>query len=176
MSPCGRRPFAGKHDDPGWVCIDETAGTVVALVGLSGWPWVVALVVERLADIFKVLPESPPQNGFPGQWGSQPMTSWRACMASPPDGIVGSTVTDGAPVDIRRRLTGVLFTGVSIGRTGYIAAVTVTTLVAEDMLGSATLAGLPGAVSVLVPRQAMFARLTIWRSVWSWALRLRHLM
>ena len=51
-------------------------------------------------------------------------------------GIVGSTVTDGAPVDIRRRLTGVLFTGVSIGRTGYIAAVTVTTLVAEDMLGS----------------------------------------
>src|SRR3990172_12493175 len=64
-------------------------------------------------------------------------------------GTVGSTVIDGAPVDIRRRLTGVLFTGVSIGRTGYIATVTVTTLVAEDLLGSATFAGLPGAVAVL---------------------------
>jgi MFS family permease len=56
---------------------------------------------------------------------------------------------EGAPAGIRRRLSWVLFTGVSIGRTGYIAAVTVTTLVAEDMLGSATLAGLPGAVAVL---------------------------
>lgn len=49
----------------------------------------------------------------------------------------------------RRRLTAVLFGGVSIGRTGYIAAVTVTTLVAKEMLGSATLAGVPGAVAVL---------------------------
>jgi phosphatidylglycerophosphatase A len=47
-------PFAGG--DPGWVCIDETAGTVVALIGLGGWPWVLALVVARAADIFKVLP------------------------------------------------------------------------------------------------------------------------
>lgn len=58
-------------------------------------------------------------------------------------------MTGGAPPAIRRRLSWVLFTGVSIGRTGYIAAVTVTTLVAEDMLGSATFAGLPGAVAVL---------------------------
>jgi len=50
---------------------------------------------------------------------------------------------------VRRRLTGVLFGSVAIGRTGYIAAITMTTLVAEDMLGSATLAGLPGAISVL---------------------------
>jgi MFS family permease len=50
---------------------------------------------------------------------------------------------------VRRRLTGVLFAGVGIGRTGYIAAVTVTALVAKDLLGSATLAGLPGAVAVL---------------------------
>jgi phosphatidylglycerophosphatase A len=47
-------PFA--DGDPGWVCIDETAGTMIALVGLAGVPWVVALVVARLADIFKVLP------------------------------------------------------------------------------------------------------------------------
>ena len=52
-------------------------------------------------------------------------------------------------MQIRRRLTGVLFGGVAISRTGYIAAITMTTLVAEDMLGSATLAGLPGAISVL---------------------------
>ena len=42
-----------------------------------------------------------------------------------------------------------LFGGVAISRTGYIAAITMTTLVAEDMLGSATLAGLPGSISVL---------------------------
>ena len=58
-------------------------------------------------------------------------------------------MSNGAPAGIRRRLTWVLFSGVSIGRTGYIAAVTVTTLVAEDMLGSATFAGLPGAIAVL---------------------------
>lgn len=58
-------------------------------------------------------------------------------------------VTVAIPERTRRRLTAVLFTGVSIGRTGYIAAVTVTTLVAKEMLGSATLAGVPGAVAVL---------------------------
>jgi MFS family permease len=55
----------------------------------------------------------------------------------------------GAPPEIRRRLTGVLFGGVAISRTGYIAAVTMTSLVAKDMLGSATFAGVPGALSVL---------------------------
>lgn len=58
-------------------------------------------------------------------------------------------MTSGAPPPIRRRLTGVLFAGVAVSRTGYIAAITVTTLVAKDMLGSATLAGLPGAMAVL---------------------------
>ena len=61
----------------------------------------------------------------------------------------GPEIDGGAPPQLRRRLTGVLFSGVAISRTGYITAITVTTLVAEDMLGSATLAGLPGAVSVL---------------------------
>ena len=56
-------------------------------------------------------------------------------------------VTVAIPEKTRRRLTAVLFGGVSIGRTGYIAAVTVTTLVAKEMLGSATLAGVPGAVA-----------------------------
>lgn len=55
----------------------------------------------------------------------------------------------GAPPAVRTRLTAILFGGVAISRTGYIAAVTMTTLVAKDMLGTATWAGLPGAVSVL---------------------------
>lgn len=49
-------PFADAEGDPGWVCIDEVAGTLVAAVGLAGWPWLVAVAVARLADIFKVLP------------------------------------------------------------------------------------------------------------------------
>ncbi len=75
-------------------------------------------------------------------------------MTPPPIGQLSRTPSQlgdggGAPIQIRRRLTGVLFGGVAISRTGYIAAITMTTLVAEDMLGSATLAGLPGAISVL---------------------------
>ncbi len=49
------RPFAADGD-PGWICMDETAGTLIAMIGLGGIPWVVAVVVARLADIFKVLP------------------------------------------------------------------------------------------------------------------------
>lgn len=44
-------PFA--EGDPGWVAIDEVAGTLVAVIGLSGPAWVVALVIGRLADITK---------------------------------------------------------------------------------------------------------------------------
>jgi phosphatidylglycerophosphatase A len=49
-------PFAVDGQDPGWVAIDEVAGTLVAMIGLGGWPWVVAVVVARLLDIFKVAP------------------------------------------------------------------------------------------------------------------------
>jgi phosphatidylglycerophosphatase A len=50
-------PFSADHGDPGWVCIDETAGSLVALVGLTTWwPFGVAALVARLTDIFKVLP------------------------------------------------------------------------------------------------------------------------
>jgi len=49
------KPFA-PDGDPGWICMDETAGTLVAIVGLGGIPWVAAVVVARAADIFKVLP------------------------------------------------------------------------------------------------------------------------
>jgi phosphatidylglycerophosphatase A len=62
-------PFATDHADPNWVVIDEIAGTLVALIGLTGWPWLVALVVARLGDIFKVLPGVAPAERLPGAVG-----------------------------------------------------------------------------------------------------------
>lgn len=62
-------PFAGDHADPGWVVIDEVAGTLVAAIGLTGWPWLVAVVVARLADIFKVLPGVGQAESLPGAIG-----------------------------------------------------------------------------------------------------------
>jgi phosphatidylglycerophosphatase A len=62
-------PFAVGGADPRWVCIDETAGTLLALVGLGGWPWLAALVVARLADIFKVLPGVHRAEALPGVLG-----------------------------------------------------------------------------------------------------------
>ena len=62
-------PFAENHSDPNWVVIDEVAGTLVALVGLTGIPWLVALVIARLGDIFKVLPGVPQAERLPGAVG-----------------------------------------------------------------------------------------------------------
>jgi len=62
-------PFAAGGRDPGWVCMDETAGTLLALIGLQGWPWLLALVVARLGDIFKVLPGVHRAEALPGAWG-----------------------------------------------------------------------------------------------------------
>lgn len=59
LSLWSAKPFSADHGDPGWVVIDEMAGTFVAAIGLVGWPWVVAVVVARLADIFKILPGVP---------------------------------------------------------------------------------------------------------------------
>ena len=68
VSVWSARPFSADND-PGWVCIDEVAGTLVALVGLSGFPWVAALLVARLADIFKVLPGVRQAEDLHGPWG-----------------------------------------------------------------------------------------------------------
>ena len=62
-------PFAEDHSDPNWVVIDEVAGTLVAFVGLQGIAWVVALVVARLGDIFKVLPGVKRAEQLPGAVG-----------------------------------------------------------------------------------------------------------
>lgn len=42
-----------RHDDPGWVVIDEAAGMLLASVGLGPVGLIVAFVVFRAADIFK---------------------------------------------------------------------------------------------------------------------------
>ena len=63
------RPFSAAGEDPAWICMDETAGTLVALIGLGGIPWIVALVVARLADIFKVLPGVRQAEGLHGAVG-----------------------------------------------------------------------------------------------------------
>lgn len=44
---------ATNDEDPGWVVIDEAAGTFLATIGLSLIPALVAVVVFRLADIMK---------------------------------------------------------------------------------------------------------------------------
>lgn len=62
-------PFADNHSDPNWVVIDEVAGTLVALIGLQGVGWLVALVIARLGDIFKVLPGVPQAERLPGAVG-----------------------------------------------------------------------------------------------------------
>jgi len=62
-------PFSENHEDPGWVVIDEVAGTLLALIALTGWPWLLALVVARAADIFKVLPGVRQAEALPGALG-----------------------------------------------------------------------------------------------------------
>jgi len=49
----------------------------------------------------------------------------------------------------RRRTRWALAAGVALGSTGHIAAVTVATIVAQDLLGSTALAGAPGSTVVL---------------------------
>ena len=50
------RRFATDDADPGWVVIDEAAGTFLAVVGLSGWAVATAFVIFRIADISKKFP------------------------------------------------------------------------------------------------------------------------
>jgi phosphatidylglycerophosphatase A len=69
LSLWSARPFADDHADPGWIVVDEMAGTFVAVIGLTGWPWLAAVLVARCADIFKVLPGVPQAERLPGATG-----------------------------------------------------------------------------------------------------------
>ena len=50
------RRFADDGADPGWVVVDEAAGTFLAVIGLGGWAVAVAFVTFRIADITKKFP------------------------------------------------------------------------------------------------------------------------
>jgi predicted MFS family arabinose efflux permease len=64
--------------------------------------------------------------------------------------VIAAPALDAAAVDAARgRIRKALVTEVALGSTGYIAAVTIGTLVAQDLLGSSTLAGVPAATVVL---------------------------
>lgn len=45
--------IATKAGDPGWVVIDEAAGTLVSIIGLATGPAIVGFIVFRIADIAK---------------------------------------------------------------------------------------------------------------------------
>lgn len=64
-------------------------------------------------------------------------------------GISPAGLSPAALEAARRRSRNTLIAGVALGSTGHIAAVTVATIVARDLLGSQTWAGLPGATVVL---------------------------
>lgn len=63
------RPLV-SNDDPPWICIDEAAGTFLAVLGLSGWgPVLAAFAVFRVADIAKTFPLVDRAQHLPGAAG-----------------------------------------------------------------------------------------------------------
>ena len=50
---------------------------------------------------------------------------------------------------LRRKITAIFLAGVGIGSTGFIAAITISTLAAAEISGAATWSGLPSALSIL---------------------------
>lgn len=69
LSLWSARPFAEDHEDPGWIVVDEAAGTLLAILGLSLAPALVAFVVFRMADISKRFPFVARAESLPGAVG-----------------------------------------------------------------------------------------------------------
>jgi phosphatidylglycerophosphatase A len=62
--------FARTEKDPGWIVIDEVAGTLLATLGTSGWAAVAGWAVFRVADINKRLfPGVAAAERIPNAWG-----------------------------------------------------------------------------------------------------------
>jgi phosphatidylglycerophosphatase A len=62
--------LSSTEGDAGWIVVDEAAGTMLAIVGLSLGPALVAFVVFRLADIFKTrFPGVSTAEQISGGWG-----------------------------------------------------------------------------------------------------------
>ncbi|MEW5914166.1 MAG: phosphatidylglycerophosphatase A [Thermodesulfobacteriota bacterium] len=64
------RQVFGPEPDPGQIVLDEAAGMLTALYGLSalGWPLLAALALFRIFDILKPFPVGRLQR-LPGAWG-----------------------------------------------------------------------------------------------------------
>ncbi len=62
-------PFAAGGSDPGWVVVDEAAGTLVATIGLGLVGALVGFAVFRLADITKRFPGVSAAERLPGALG-----------------------------------------------------------------------------------------------------------
>lgn len=60
--------FAGEGD-PGWVVVDEAAGTFLATIGVSAGPALIGFLVFRIADITKAFPLVRRAERLPGGLG-----------------------------------------------------------------------------------------------------------
>ena len=69
LSLWSARPFAEGGEDPGWVVVDEAAGTLVAAIGLGGGALFLAWVVFRIADATKRFPGVAAAERLPGAAG-----------------------------------------------------------------------------------------------------------
>lgn len=72
LSLWSARPFTQDDEDPGWICVDEAAGTFVAVIGLPLWPGaIVAWIIFRAADVWKNLAPgvARAERGLPGAIG-----------------------------------------------------------------------------------------------------------
>ncbi len=58
-----------EEGDPGWVVVDEAAGTFLATIGVSVGPALIGFLVFRVADITKRFPLVRRAEGLPGGWG-----------------------------------------------------------------------------------------------------------
>jgi MFS family permease len=63
--------------------------------------------------------------------------------------LADASLTPSRLEELRRRTVASLVTGVALGSTGHIAAVTIATIIAADLAGSTAWAGVPGAAVVL---------------------------
>lgn len=68
LSVWSANQFADEGD-PGWIVVDEAAGTLLATIGLAVWPALISFVVFRAADIFKATPGVGAMEKLPGGWG-----------------------------------------------------------------------------------------------------------
>ena len=69
MSLWSARPFAADGNDPGWVVVDEAAGTLVATIGLGLPGALIGFIVFRVADITKRFPGVATAERYPGAVG-----------------------------------------------------------------------------------------------------------